>query len=313
MSTKLARLISLIIFVVVFAGGAAAQSPMRQKSQGSAHGQAVYGNAAASQLAAMLHGPELKDLVYEEITAKLPGIVNNEQRFRTQITSYSALARYYEKNIQDLKGLFPAAAFALDFKKVFSSFSGKPGFSVPEAFMFPVMPISFLVHEDESVRFFKMKGEIGGQEVFGLKVSCHLGQAYAASTTRSAFSLVMDLGYLPTVNARAMGFGYAQLIPSLSENVRPAGKFYYNGFMDWSQHSHAKEDQVTSPIELTNFAHTIRNNLYVISVYPDFALELRNIAERHAKMTFFLWRESSDASTEKPEFLYQIEILAPRK
>jgi hypothetical protein len=269
-----------------------------------AYAQSVQKNAQSGSLTKFLQ--EEKNTEYKEITRELKDSLLMRKEFLSQVKSYGQLESYYQRSIAALVAQYPTRLFLSQFRRVFLAYSGKATFSSLEAHLFPVFPVSFMVQDDDSVRMYRTLVRYRGKGINGLQVRCKLGEAYTKSRPR----LAMDLAYQPTVNARALGFEYGQLIEELSENVRPGAKFYYNGMLDWSKHSRKREDQVEHPVELTNFAHILGQGMYVISAYPDFALELKDITKQSAKMTYFLWKSQSDTLRE-PDFIFQV-VIAPQ-
>jgi hypothetical protein len=265
--------------------------------------QSAQKNAQSASLAKFLQ--DEKTTEYKEITRELKKSLLARKEFAAQVKSYDQLESYYQRSIAALTAQYPTRLFLSQFRSVFLPYSGKAAFSSLEAHLFPVFPISIMVQDDDSVLLYRMLVRYQGREINGLQVRCKLGEGYVKSRPR----LVMDMAYQPTVNARALGFEYGQLIEELSENVRPAAKFYYNGMLDWSKHSRKRDDQTEHPVELTNFAHIVGQGMYVISAYPDFSLEMKDITRQAAKMTYFLWKSQSDTSRE-PDFIFQV-VIAP--
>jgi len=158
-----------------------------------------------------------------------------------------------------------------------------------------------MIHDDSDITLYKLKTRFKGKTIFGLQVRSGLNKIVRDSPAR----LLVDLTYLPTVNARVMGFQYARLVTSLSKNVKTADKFSYNGLKDWSLHQYyRRQDQVERPIELTNYAHPL-GKYYTISTHPDFSLGLKNLVKRRSKLTFFLWK-TKPSENQVPDFVFQV-------
>ena len=261
----------------------------------------------------------LKDeshIKYTEITPLFQRTLANPEQFSKKTHSFKQLSEYYERNLKVFSGLYPKDLFHIDLSQSFTPYDGAlnlGSFTVHFLPMVPISPEDFNQHE---VALSKLEADFQGQKIYGLRfvTALELNMPPAEVTSRLR-EFRIDLGYLADVNAKALGFGYGQLILPLSDYVEPALHFEYNGQHDWSEHSrYTRTDQVSRPIDLTNWAHQAGEKDYNISSHPDFAITLKPPPAAPAKMTFFLWKEqnglvkflSKPPKERLPDFILQI-------
>lgn len=216
--------------------------------------------------------------------------------------TYLQLRRRYQRFAKRAATEFPETIASADLG-VLGKFWGTKQLEDPEVYACPLLLISPYNFEAEGSVLLKQDIEVGT-----VRLPLLVFRSAAAKEAHQSRASRMLEPSLRTVNARVMGFRYAQLIMPLSKNAAPAAKFNYNGLRNWSQHNRlAQEDQINKPIALSNHAHS-SDSRYLISTHPDFALELQSFLTEEVHMTFFLWREKPSAI---PDLVYRIEYLPP--
>ena len=231
--------------------------------------------------------------------------------------TYEEFVERYQKYFDPLVKLYPAGTLSFNTFLVLKSFSGaKTTFFIPSWYL-PYMLINAPVYDEKSIRYEKLSVTVAKKKVFGLRMRAKIEPMLKRRNAKQ----LLQLMYIEDINARLLGFSHAQLMLPLSKNVEPAKKFRYNAFLDWSKHKRYKmNDQISRPIELTNFCHA-RGGDYLTSDHPDFALHIADYDKKASRLTFFLWKKDlltkfigRYVAQEKglPDFIFQIDFEKPK-
>lgn len=290
-SSTMIRFLCLLLFCLLLVAPACGQN--KQSS-----------NIPAVSQSFLEHLQDAGNIQVTDVSGKLQPKLSPYSRFSRM--SYPALRNYYSRVLSQFEKLFPKNSFSIDIEKYLTSYSGSLNLEVPELHALPFIPITPETFSDKNLQFETLQTDYNDSIVHGLRVTGRIKNVFKTMPTKSLF-----MPYIPDVNARVLGFSHAQLLLPLSENLKTADIFDYNGLHDWSKHNRYKQkDQQSQPIALTNWAHSA-GSTYAVSSHPDFALEGID-RKKKVTMTFFLWnhsklnKENSDEKGSIPHFIFQI-------
>lgn len=247
----------------------------------------------------------------EDITESLPPLLPLAELLRGW--SYEEVSDSLERRFKQVTALYPAGVLSEMDRSQLRQFKGKHQIYFPLTFAAPILlfcPVLLDRLADlSSIRGERLRVIYQGHTVYGLRVGAELTKPDARAED--------SLSYIEDLNARLAGFTHGQLIEELSENIKAAEQFDYNGPRPWSEHQrYGPLDQFQAPLRLTNYAHGMGGK-YVISKHPDFSLEPTSKEATELKMTFFLWRESyfntmlsymGKTTKRLPDFIFQIDL-----
>lgn len=250
-----------------------------------------------------------------DITTKLAPFLPEPGRFARTPIAWESLKQHYEKQLRVLSAEYPAGTFQVDLARALESYSGDRllgSSAIHRAAFIPIGPEEF---NEREIKTQTLAVTVGNETVRGLRIELGLPYGIPPELAKQVLTYSQDFTYVPTVNARVLGYTHAQLILPLSDGVEPSPQFEYNGLHDWSEHGRYRQwDQINGPIRLTNVAHPAGSDEFNISSHPDFAVKISGPTARSALITFFLWREKLPLGRlglvtfdkQKPDFILQL-------
>lgn len=220
---------------------------------------------------------------YEEITPSLLPVLQHQRSY--QFRTFQEIRDHYLRYFQTLAANYPAGTFTFRTFRILQSFSGRKTIDSVTSYFTPYYLLCAQVYDPDRIRYDRFQVSFRERTIQGLRITSVIHPLLL----RSSGTVLAPLLYTQDINARIFGFTHAQLIPSLSQNARPAEQFRYNELQTWEKHRRYRQlDQVSAPLRMTNYAHG-RGDHYLVSDHPDFAIELENYRTAAAVLTFFLW------------------------